>query len=110
MLVVNHLSAFAQPADLDLRPYLGWVPVELLGNTHSRRLPSGPISCPSARTPSTGCGWNEPPRLKSAIQDEQHSGSNRSDGQDVPHSLETQGRDKNHDTGGNQPAGQDEDA
>ncbi len=32
VLIVNNLSAFAQPAALDLRPYQGRVPVELLGN------------------------------------------------------------------------------
>jgi maltose alpha-D-glucosyltransferase/alpha-amylase len=32
ILSVNNLSAFAQPAELDLRPYAGAVPVELLGN------------------------------------------------------------------------------
>jgi maltose alpha-D-glucosyltransferase/alpha-amylase len=32
VLVVNNLSAHAQPAALDLRAFRGWVPVELLGN------------------------------------------------------------------------------
>jgi len=32
ILVVNNLSAFAQPAELDLRPFQGMVPVELIGN------------------------------------------------------------------------------
>jgi maltose alpha-D-glucosyltransferase/alpha-amylase len=32
VLIVNNLSAFAQAAELDLRPYVGLVPVELLGN------------------------------------------------------------------------------
>lgn len=31
-LIVNNLSAFSQPAELDLRPYAGLMPVELLGN------------------------------------------------------------------------------
>ena len=31
-LVVNNLSTFAQPAELDLRPYRGAVPVEMFGN------------------------------------------------------------------------------
>jgi maltose alpha-D-glucosyltransferase / alpha-amylase len=31
-LVVNNLSAFAQPAELDLRAFQGMVPVEMLGN------------------------------------------------------------------------------
>ena len=30
--MVNNLSAFAQPAELDLRSYEGMIPVELLGN------------------------------------------------------------------------------
>ncbi len=32
VLVVNNLSGFAQPAELDLRSYRGRIPVELLGN------------------------------------------------------------------------------
>jgi maltose alpha-D-glucosyltransferase / alpha-amylase len=32
VLVVNNLSAYAQPAELDLQPYKGRVPVEMLGN------------------------------------------------------------------------------
>ncbi len=32
ILVVNNLSSFAQPAELDLRPFQGLVPVELIGN------------------------------------------------------------------------------
>jgi maltose alpha-D-glucosyltransferase/alpha-amylase len=32
VLVVNNLSAFAQPAELDLRAFQGRVPVELIGN------------------------------------------------------------------------------
>jgi maltose alpha-D-glucosyltransferase/alpha-amylase len=32
LLVVNNLSAFAQPAGLDLRTFRGRIPVELLGN------------------------------------------------------------------------------
>jgi maltose alpha-D-glucosyltransferase/alpha-amylase len=32
ILVVNNLSGFAQPAELDLRPFQGMVPVELIGN------------------------------------------------------------------------------
>ena len=32
VLSVNNLSAFAQPAELDLGPFRGWTPVELLGN------------------------------------------------------------------------------
>jgi maltose alpha-D-glucosyltransferase/alpha-amylase len=32
ILVVNNLSGFAQPAELDLGAFSGWVPVELLGN------------------------------------------------------------------------------
>jgi maltose alpha-D-glucosyltransferase/alpha-amylase len=33
VLVVNNLSRFAQPAELDLRKYQGLVPVEIIGNT-----------------------------------------------------------------------------
>jgi maltose alpha-D-glucosyltransferase / alpha-amylase len=32
ILAVNNLSAYAQPAELDLRPYRGFIPTELLGN------------------------------------------------------------------------------
>jgi maltose alpha-D-glucosyltransferase/alpha-amylase len=32
ILVVNNLSSFVQPAELDLRPFQGMVPVELIGN------------------------------------------------------------------------------
>jgi maltose alpha-D-glucosyltransferase/alpha-amylase len=32
VLIVNNLSAFAQPAALDLHAYQGRVPVELVGN------------------------------------------------------------------------------
>ena len=32
VLVVNNLSGFAQPAELDLRHFAGMVPVELVGN------------------------------------------------------------------------------
>lgn len=42
VLVVNNLSAFAQPAELDLRPYLGSVPVELIGNQEFPRIEERP--------------------------------------------------------------------
>jgi len=42
VLVVNNLSAFAQPAELDLRPYAGAVPVELLGNHEFPRITERP--------------------------------------------------------------------
>ena len=32
-LVVSNLSRFAQPAELDLKAYQGWRPVEIIGNT-----------------------------------------------------------------------------
>jgi maltose alpha-D-glucosyltransferase/alpha-amylase len=42
VLVVNNLSAFAQPAELDLRPFAGAVPVELLGNHEFPRIGDRP--------------------------------------------------------------------
>jgi maltose alpha-D-glucosyltransferase / alpha-amylase len=42
VLVVNNLSAFAQPAELDLRPFAGMVPVELLGNHEFPRIADRP--------------------------------------------------------------------
>jgi maltose alpha-D-glucosyltransferase/alpha-amylase len=33
VLVVNNLSRFVQPAELDLRKYAGWTPVEIIGET-----------------------------------------------------------------------------
>jgi maltose alpha-D-glucosyltransferase/alpha-amylase len=33
VLVVNNLSRFVQPAELDLRQYAGWTPVEIFGET-----------------------------------------------------------------------------
>ncbi|MBO0700776.1 MAG: maltose alpha-D-glucosyltransferase [Zavarzinella sp.] len=41
-LVVNNLSQFAQPAELDLRPFAGMVPVELLGNHEFPRVTERP--------------------------------------------------------------------
>ncbi|HKB04586.1 MAG TPA: maltose alpha-D-glucosyltransferase [Gemmataceae bacterium] len=41
-LVVNNLSQFAQPAELDLRPFQGVVPVELLGNHEFPRITDRP--------------------------------------------------------------------
>jgi maltose alpha-D-glucosyltransferase/alpha-amylase len=41
-LVVNNLSAFAQPAELDLRPFQGAIPVELLGNHEFPRVTDRP--------------------------------------------------------------------
>ena len=34
VLVVNNLSRFVQPVELDLRHYNGWMPVEIIGETH----------------------------------------------------------------------------
>ncbi len=34
VLVVNNLSRFVQPVELDLRQYDGWTPVEIIGETH----------------------------------------------------------------------------
>ncbi len=42
VLAVNNLSAFAQPAELDLHPYQGMVPVELLGNHEFPRIVDRP--------------------------------------------------------------------
>jgi maltose alpha-D-glucosyltransferase/alpha-amylase len=42
LLIVNNLSAFAQPAELDLRTYSGRVPMELLGNHAFPRITERP--------------------------------------------------------------------
>jgi maltose alpha-D-glucosyltransferase/alpha-amylase len=42
VLVVNNLSRFAQPADLDLRDYEGRVPIELIGSHAFPRIRSEP--------------------------------------------------------------------
>ena len=42
VLIVNNLSAFAQPAELDLHPFVGAVPVELLGNHEFPRIGERP--------------------------------------------------------------------
>jgi maltose alpha-D-glucosyltransferase/alpha-amylase len=42
LLIVNNLSQFAQPAELDLRPFAGSVPVELLGNQEFPRITERP--------------------------------------------------------------------
>jgi len=42
VLVVNNLSAFAQPAELDLGPFRGRVPVEMLGNHPFPPVGEGP--------------------------------------------------------------------
>jgi maltose alpha-D-glucosyltransferase/alpha-amylase len=42
VLVVNNLSAFAQPAELDLRAFAGMVPVEMLGNHAFPRIGEQP--------------------------------------------------------------------
>jgi maltose alpha-D-glucosyltransferase/alpha-amylase len=39
---VNNLSQFAQPAELDLRPFQGAIPVELLGNHEFPRVTDRP--------------------------------------------------------------------
>jgi maltose alpha-D-glucosyltransferase/alpha-amylase len=33
VLVVNNLSRFVQPVELDMRHYAGWTPVEIIGET-----------------------------------------------------------------------------
>ncbi len=38
ILIVNNLSRFPQPAELDLRRYNGWTPVEMFGNTRFPRI------------------------------------------------------------------------
>ncbi len=38
VLVVNNLSRFVQPVELDLRHYDGWTPVEIFGETHFPRI------------------------------------------------------------------------
>jgi maltose alpha-D-glucosyltransferase / alpha-amylase len=42
VLVVNNLSRFVQPVELDLREYLGHVPVELFGETVFPRITEAP--------------------------------------------------------------------
>jgi maltose alpha-D-glucosyltransferase / alpha-amylase len=42
VLVINNLSAFAQPAELDLRGFQGMVPVEMLGNHDFPRIGDKP--------------------------------------------------------------------
>jgi maltose alpha-D-glucosyltransferase/alpha-amylase len=41
-VVVNNLSRFAQPAELDLQAYRGMVPVEMLGNHPFPRISEQP--------------------------------------------------------------------
>ena len=38
ILCVNNLSRFAQPVELDLRRFVGWTPVELIGKVHFPRI------------------------------------------------------------------------
>ena len=42
ILVVNNLSRFVQPVELDLRDYVGWTPVELFGETAFPRISESP--------------------------------------------------------------------
>jgi len=42
ILVVNNLSRFVQPAELDLRDYLGYTPVELFGETVFPKIGEAP--------------------------------------------------------------------
>ena len=42
ILVVNNLSRFVQPVELDLRKYAGSVPVELFGETVFPRIGEAP--------------------------------------------------------------------
>jgi maltose alpha-D-glucosyltransferase/alpha-amylase len=42
LLMVNNLSAVAQPASLDLRPHRGFIPVELFGNHGFPRIEDQP--------------------------------------------------------------------
>jgi maltose alpha-D-glucosyltransferase / alpha-amylase len=42
LLIVNNLSAFAQPAELELRDHAGLVPIELIGNHAFPRLGQNP--------------------------------------------------------------------
>ncbi|MBV9896418.1 MAG: maltose alpha-D-glucosyltransferase [Chloroflexi bacterium] len=42
ILVVNNLSRFVQPVELDLSPYAGYVPVELFGETVFPRITENP--------------------------------------------------------------------
>jgi maltose alpha-D-glucosyltransferase/alpha-amylase len=38
VLIVNNLSRFSQPCELDLSHYNGWTPVEMLGNVTFPRI------------------------------------------------------------------------
>jgi maltose alpha-D-glucosyltransferase/alpha-amylase len=49
VLVVNNLSRFAQPVDLDLSRFRGWVPVEMFG--HARFPPIGEATYTMAMAP-----------------------------------------------------------
>ena len=42
ILVVNNLSRFAQPAELDLARFRGWTPVEMFGHTRFPPIGEGP--------------------------------------------------------------------
>ena len=59
LLVVNNLSRFVQPVELDLREFDGLDPVELFGETVFPRITAScPTSSASGRTGSTGSGWS----------------------------------------------------
>jgi maltose alpha-D-glucosyltransferase / alpha-amylase len=42
VLVVNNLSRFVQPVELDLSDFVGWVPVELFGETVFPKIGEAP--------------------------------------------------------------------
>jgi len=44
LLIVNNLSRFSQPIELDLRRFAGWTPVELFGETPFPQITEGPFT------------------------------------------------------------------
>jgi maltose alpha-D-glucosyltransferase/alpha-amylase len=42
LLIINNLSRFSQPIELDLSRFEGWTPIELFGETRFRKVGEGP--------------------------------------------------------------------
>ena len=57
VLIVNNLSRFVQPVELDLSAYQGSTPTELLGGVRFPPIGDLPTLSRSARMGSTGSGW-----------------------------------------------------
>jgi maltose alpha-D-glucosyltransferase/alpha-amylase len=43
-MIVNNLSRFSQPIELDLRRFAGWTPVELFGETPFPQITEAPFA------------------------------------------------------------------